>query len=177
MARPEKEDRGSVASETLTLRLTAPELTGLRRLVELKQVELSKTFPGVSLSLASFVRGLIHRELAAIAEPAPPPAQPVEDSRQPFLPTVTPEVVKATHENVSESKRVTVTNTETPKPTPTLPERLQLVQARNLQSFRQIGIELGLKDGSAPCKWVKGDRSVPAAYEAPLDQILRKLGV
>lgn len=181
MARPEKEDRSTVANETLTLRLTEAELSGLRKLVTLKQAELSKSFPGVTLSLASLVRGFIQRELAALSPASEPaeqpasPAQPVEDSRQPFLPTVTPEVVPVTPECVSESKRVTVTKREARKQT--LPERLQAVKDSNLRSFRQIGIDLGMKEGSAVGKWCSGERSIPSQYEAQLDEILRTLGV
>lgn len=55
--------------------------------------------------------------------------------------------------------------------------RLKLVQEKELKSFRQIGIELGMKDGSAVGKWVEGTRNIPANYETQLDAILTRLGV
>lgn len=63
MARPPKADRGAVADVTLTLRLTQAEKDGLQRLVDAKRDALSAEFPGVQLTLATFVRGLIAREL------------------------------------------------------------------------------------------------------------------
>lgn len=63
MARTPRADRASVADVTLTLRLTQAEKNGLQRVVDAKRAELEAEFPGAQLTMATFVRGLIAREL------------------------------------------------------------------------------------------------------------------
>ena len=60
MARPPKTDRSSVASDTLTLRLTADDRATLDALVAAKAAELE--LEGMDISAAFYVRGLIRRE-------------------------------------------------------------------------------------------------------------------
>jgi hypothetical protein len=63
MARPLKQDRSSVATDTLTLRLSPDDRAMLDRLVALRAVELVDE--GIEVTAASFVRGLIRREAKA----------------------------------------------------------------------------------------------------------------
>jgi hypothetical protein len=91
MARPPKQDRSSVATDTLTLRLSPDDRAMLDRLVAHRAAELADE--GIEVTAASFVRGLIRREAKArdlldaapgntvatekpraISEPAPAPA-------------------------------------------------------------------------------------------------------
>ncbi len=60
MARPPKQDRSSVATDTLTLRLSPDDRALLDRLVAHRAAELSDE--GIDVTAASFVRGLIRRE-------------------------------------------------------------------------------------------------------------------
>ena len=60
MARPLKQDRSSVATDTLTLRLSPDDRAMLDRLVAHRAVELADE--GIEVTAASFVRGLIRRE-------------------------------------------------------------------------------------------------------------------
>jgi hypothetical protein len=90
MARPLKQDRSSVATDTLTLRLSPDDRAMLDRLVAHRAAELADE--GIEVTAASFVRGLIRREAKArglldasggdttasekpraAAEPPPPP--------------------------------------------------------------------------------------------------------
>jgi hypothetical protein len=60
MARPQKTDRNTVATDTLTLRLTSADRATLDSLVAAKAAELATM--GVELTAASYVRGLIRQE-------------------------------------------------------------------------------------------------------------------
>jgi helix-turn-helix protein len=60
MARPPKQDRSSVATDTLTLRLSPDDRALLDRLVAHRAAELADE--GIEVTAASFVRGLIRRE-------------------------------------------------------------------------------------------------------------------
>jgi hypothetical protein len=60
MARPPKQDRSSVATDTLTLRLSPDDRALLDRLVAHRATELADE--GIEVTAASFVRGLIRRE-------------------------------------------------------------------------------------------------------------------
>jgi hypothetical protein len=60
MARPLKQDRSSVATDTLTLRLSPDDRAMLDRLVAHRAAELADE--GIEVTAASFVRGLIRRE-------------------------------------------------------------------------------------------------------------------
>jgi hypothetical protein len=63
MARPLKQDRSSVATDTLTLRLSPDDRAMLDRLVAHRTAELADE--GIEVTAASFVRGLIRREAKA----------------------------------------------------------------------------------------------------------------
>ena len=63
MARPPKQDRSSVATDTLTLRLSPDDRAMLDRLVADRAAELADE--GIEVTAASFVRGLIRREAKA----------------------------------------------------------------------------------------------------------------
>ncbi len=63
MARPPKQDRSSVATDTLTLRLSPDDRAMLDRLVAHRAAELAEE--GIEVTAASFVRGLIRREAKA----------------------------------------------------------------------------------------------------------------
>ena len=63
MARPLKQDRSSVATDTLTLRLSPDDRAMLDRLVAHRAAELADE--GIEVTAASFVRGLIRREAKA----------------------------------------------------------------------------------------------------------------
>jgi hypothetical protein len=63
MARPPKQDRSSVATDTLTLRLSPDDRAMLDRLVAYRAAELADE--GIEVTAASFVRGLIRREAKA----------------------------------------------------------------------------------------------------------------
>ena len=63
MARPPKQDRSSVATDTLTLRLSPDDRAMLDRLVAHRAAELADE--GIEVTAASFVRGLIRREAKA----------------------------------------------------------------------------------------------------------------
>jgi hypothetical protein len=63
MARPLKQDRSSVATDTLTLRLSPDDRAMLDRLVAHRAAELAEE--GIDVTAASFVRGLIRREAKA----------------------------------------------------------------------------------------------------------------
>jgi hypothetical protein len=63
MARPPKHDRSSVATDTLTLRLSPDDRAMLDRLVAHRAAELADE--GIEVTAASFVRGLIRREAKA----------------------------------------------------------------------------------------------------------------
>jgi hypothetical protein len=63
MARPLKQDRSSVATDTLTLRLSPDDRAMLDRLVAHRAAELAEE--GIEVTAASFVRGLIRREAKA----------------------------------------------------------------------------------------------------------------
>ncbi len=63
MGRPKKTDRSSVAVETLTLRLTSEDRRLLDELVRLRTHELADD--AITLTAASYVRGLIKREAKA----------------------------------------------------------------------------------------------------------------
>ena len=63
MARPLKQDRSSVATDTLTLRLSPDDRAMLDRLVAHRATELADE--GIEVTAASFVRGLIRREAKA----------------------------------------------------------------------------------------------------------------
>jgi hypothetical protein len=63
MARPPKQDRSSVATDTLTLRLSPDDRAMLDRLVAHRATELADE--GIEVTAASFVRGLIRREAKA----------------------------------------------------------------------------------------------------------------
>jgi transcriptional regulator with XRE-family HTH domain len=63
MARPPKQDRSSVATDTLTLRLSPDDRAMLNRLVAHRAAELVDE--GIEVTAASFVRGLIRREAKA----------------------------------------------------------------------------------------------------------------
>ena len=60
MTRPPKQDRASVATDTLTLRLSPDDRALLDRLVAHRAAELADE--GIDVTAASFVRGLIRRE-------------------------------------------------------------------------------------------------------------------
>jgi hypothetical protein len=62
MARPVRGDRDSVATETLTLRLTQANRAMLDALVTRSAAELEHT--GVEMTATAYVRGLIRREYA-----------------------------------------------------------------------------------------------------------------
>ena len=63
MSRPPKQDRASVATDTLTLRLSPDDRALLDRLIEHRAAELADE--GIEVTAASFVRGLIRREAKA----------------------------------------------------------------------------------------------------------------
>lgn len=63
MARPKNEDRGTVATETLTLRLTLDERRLLDELVKRRAEELADD--GATLTAASYVRALIRKDAKA----------------------------------------------------------------------------------------------------------------
>jgi hypothetical protein len=63
MARPLKQDRSSVATDTLTLRLSPDDRAMLDRLVAHRAAELVDE--GIEVTAASFVRSLIRREAKA----------------------------------------------------------------------------------------------------------------
>ena len=90
MARQSLGDKA--ASITITMRVTPEEKAGLERLVKERQVEISRQFPGVEITLASLLRGLVQRELAGERpEAKPTPAKaPREDARQLEIPSATP---------------------------------------------------------------------------------------
>ena len=60
MARPPKEDRSTVASATLTIRLTPDERATLDALVDAVNEQVAET--GARVTAAAFVRSLIRRE-------------------------------------------------------------------------------------------------------------------
>ncbi len=63
MARPRKQDRSSVATDTLTVRLSPDDRAMRDRLVAHRAAELAEE--GIEVTAASFVRGLIRREAKA----------------------------------------------------------------------------------------------------------------
>lgn len=87
MARPSLGDKA--ASITITLRVSPEEKAGLERLVKTRQAEFAKLFPGVEITSASLIRGLIQREIANTLTEKTPTAPKVE-SKQLEIPSATP---------------------------------------------------------------------------------------
>ena len=67
--RPPREDRGTVAETTLTIRLTRSEKAGLEKIVKMRQTEVRRSYgPGASLTMAGYIRSMIARELDSLED-------------------------------------------------------------------------------------------------------------
>jgi hypothetical protein len=83
MARPLKTDRDTVATDTLTLRLTPADRATLDSLVAAKAAELASM--GVEITAAAYVRGLIRQEANRVHGLAPNPATPSSHPPAPLV--------------------------------------------------------------------------------------------
>jgi hypothetical protein len=90
MARPPKQDRDSIATDTLTLRLSPDDRGLLDRLVAQRAAELAEE--GIDVTAASFVRGLIRREAKArgLLDAGGGDAKPGDKARTPPEPEARP---------------------------------------------------------------------------------------
>ena len=79
MGRPKKADRSTVATHTLTIRMTADERDALEQVVRMRERQMQKLVPNHSLSVASFVRGLIQASVDEASQTVTPPS-PAQDT-------------------------------------------------------------------------------------------------
>lgn len=86
MARTPNPDRDVITDHVVTLRITAAEHDALVRRVEARKLELADL--GATVTLGSYVRSLIRRDLEAAAPLAPTPPSPPRRPAAP--PTATP---------------------------------------------------------------------------------------
>lgn len=166
MARQSLGDKA--ASITITMRVTPEEKAGLERLVRERQVELSRQFPGVEITLASLLRGLVQREIAgerpeAKPTPAPAPKTEVPKSRQLEIPTAPPTPREA---NSGKRKQLTEEGVR---------ERLVQALADKATTAKAIADAVGTYHQMVS-SWKSGKATIDANMIPKVHQTLEQLG-
>ena len=149
MARPLKQDRSSVATDTLTLRLSPDDRAMLDRLVAHRAAELADE--GIEVTAASFVRGLIRREAKARG------------------------LLDVASGNTTASEKPGATSEPAPAPRPLSPTQVRAALQQAIdsgQTQRQIALRADL-DASGLSRFLAGKHTLTEANLAKLAVALK----